>query len=103
MTLSERIMKAAGLAAPIYAAHGWTWRRVGATYGVPDVGAIAMTIRKLHEDALAHPKSIFHQGRLHVQTNDDGEVSVYVQLGVLRESIPVGRMWGTPDEIEGQA
>jgi hypothetical protein len=87
MTTSERIMRAALLAAPIYAANGWKWGRYsdgprGAH--VPDVGEIAMTIRRLY--GAIPGRSRVRSGRLTVVIDEeDGEITVSVELGVLRE------------------
>jgi hypothetical protein len=43
--LAERVLKAAQLAQPIYAAHGWKWGRPGKDDAVPTVDQIADTIK----------------------------------------------------------
>lgn len=87
LSLRQRIARAAELAAPIYAAHGWTWRRNGEDRHVPTVGEIALEIERLYQEVASdgEPKSL-GTGRLYVAVDeDDGSISVEVELAELRD------------------
>lgn len=85
--IAERILRAARLAQPIYAAHGWTWGWPSRNAHVPTVEEIADTIKGLYDSAVASPSGSSSSGRLSVwMDEDDGSISVDVHLAELRDA-----------------
>lgn len=89
--LAERVLKAAQLAQPIFAAHDWRWGRrfEPETYKVPTVEQIADCIKDLYDTASTNEAGCCSTGRLTVYVDeDDGSIAVEVQLADLRDEVP---------------
>lgn len=86
MTDNKLIAKAARLAAPIYEANEWTW---GGSWSaeeahIPTSEEIAITLASLVANVRAlEPGHSSSTGRLYVSSDEDGEISISVEIAEL--------------------
>lgn len=87
MTDNELIARAARLAAPIYQANQWEW---GSRYDdrypihIPTSEEIAIVLARLVANVRAlEPDRSSSTGRLFVQSDEDGEISISVEIAEL--------------------